>query len=163
LDYSLIATPVGDFAVAWRVDGIYRMWFVDAGGDTEVAPEGTRHDSAAFGAGEQLAAYFAGALQDFELPLRPQGTPFQLKVWQALQLLPYGTTSSYGELAASLGCPGAARAVGGANHNNPLPVVIPCHRVVGADGKLGGYAGGVRCKRFLLDHELRHTFGHKGD
>jgi len=105
-----------------------------------------------------LAAYFDGTLKAFDLPLIPRGTPFQLAVWEALLQVPYGKTTSYGGLADALGRPGVSRAVGGANHRNPLPVVIPCHRVVGANGALGGYAGGVRFKRLLLDLELRHSF-----
>ncbi len=158
MDYAFVPTPVGDLGVAWSAAGVERLWFVDADGAAASPVDGTRHERPGFGAGDQLAGYFAGTLCDFDLPLLPRGTPFQLKVWEALQRLPYGTTASYGELAATLGQPGASRAVGGANHNNPLPVVIPCHRVVAADGSLGGYAGGVCFKRFLLDHELRYSF-----
>ena len=99
---------------------------------------------------EQLAAYFSGELREFVLPLRPAGTPFELAVWEALRHIPYGETVSYGELAARLGRPGAARAVGRANALNPLPVVIPCHRVIGAYGTLTGYSGGLSVKRMLL-------------
>ena len=101
-------------------------------------------------AARQLAAYFAGELREFALPLRPSGTPFQLAVWEALRHIPYGETVSYGELAARLGRPGAARAVGRATALNPQPVVVPCHRVIGADGTLAGYAGGLSVKRMLL-------------
>ncbi|HZL64375.1 MAG TPA: methylated-DNA--[protein]-cysteine S-methyltransferase [Thermoleophilia bacterium] len=101
-------------------------------------------------AAEQLAAYFAGELREFTLPLRPAGTPFQLAVWETLRHIPYGETVSYGELATRLGRSGAARAVGRANALNPLPVVVPCHRVIGADGTLTGYAGGLSMKRTLL-------------
>lgn len=101
----------------------------------------------------QLAAYFAGRLREFDLPLAPTGTPFQLRVWQALRTIPYGETTTYGALAARLGQPGAARAVGGANHDNPLGIVIPCHRVIGANGALIGYAGGLDKKAWLLAHE----------
>jgi methylated-DNA-[protein]-cysteine S-methyltransferase len=104
-------------------------------------------------AAEQLAAYFAGELREFTLPLRPAGTPFQMAVWRALKRVPYGETVSYGELARRLGRPGAARAVGRANALNPLPVIVPCHRVIGADGALTGYAGGLCIKRALLDLE----------
>ena len=107
----------------------------------------------AFGAGEQLAAYFSGEPVDFDLPLDARGTPFQRRVWQALTEIPYGGTTTYGEIARRLGRPRAARAVGGANNRNPLPVVVPCHRVIGAGGSLTGYAGGLRIKRFLLDLE----------
>ena len=105
----------------------------------------------------QLQAYFDGALTAFDLPLNPQGTPFHRKVWAALQEIPYGETRSYGQMAAALGCPGAARAVGGANHHNPIAIIIPCHRVIGADGSLTGYGGGLDMKDWLLRHERRHS------
>lgn len=101
-------------------------------------------------AARQLEAYFAGELRDFDLPLHPSGTPFQLIVWEALRQIPYGETVTYGELARSIGRPTAARAVGSANHQNPLAIVVPCHRVVGADGTLTGYAGGLDMKAALL-------------
>lgn len=103
----------------------------------------------------QLRAYFAGNLRDFDLPLAPLGgTEFRRRVWAALRLIPYGTTTSYGVMARGLGLPaGASRAVGTANGANPIPIVVPCHRVVGADGSLTGYAGGLQRKRVLLDLE----------
>jgi methylated-DNA-[protein]-cysteine S-methyltransferase len=97
----------------------------------------------------QLEAYFAGRLRVFDLPLRLEGTPFRLRVWEQLRQIPYGQVISYGELARRVGKPTAARAVGGANHHNPIPIIIPCHRVVAADG-LGGYGGGTPLKRTLL-------------
>ncbi len=101
----------------------------------------------------QLTAYFAGELTDFDLPLAPRGTDFQLRVWAALRTIPYGQTTSYGELAAQLGNPGASRAVGLANGRNPIAIIVPCHRVIGSDGGLTGYGGGLDRKRWLLDHE----------
>ncbi|MGH3491845.1 MAG: methylated-DNA--[protein]-cysteine S-methyltransferase [Sciscionella sp.] len=101
----------------------------------------------------QLAAYFRGELRHFDLELSPSGTPFQLRVWQALREIPYGETVSYGELAERLGVPTAARAVGLANGKNPISVIVPCHRVIGADGSLTGYGGGLQRKRYLLDFE----------
>ena len=98
----------------------------------------------------QLAAYFAGEQTEFTLPLAPVGTPFQLRVWEALRAIPYGATCSYGDLARRLGSPGAARAVGLANGRNPLCIVVPCHRVVGTSGRLTGYSGGMERKAFLL-------------
>ena len=98
----------------------------------------------------QLHAYFAGELERFELPLAPLGTPFQRSVWDALAEIPYGTTTTYSELAARIGRPSACRAVGTANGRNPLPVIVPCHRVVGAAGTLTGYGGGLARKRLLL-------------
>jgi methylated-DNA-[protein]-cysteine S-methyltransferase len=102
---------------------------------------------------EQLQAYFAGELRAFDLPLAPHGTPFQREVWSALREIPYGSTISYAELAAAVGRPDAARAVGAANGRNPIAVVIPCHRVIGASGALTGYGGGLGRKRLLLDLE----------
>jgi methylated-DNA-[protein]-cysteine S-methyltransferase len=101
----------------------------------------------------QLEAYFAGERQSFELALALHGTPFQLRVWQELQRIPYGETISYGELARRVGVPGAARAVGLANGCNPLPIVVPCHRVIGSDGSLTGFGGGLPIKRTLLVRE----------
>lgn len=111
-------------------------------------------DPRPFGAAvEQLGAYFDGRLREFDLELAPRGTDFQLRVWAALRRIPYGTTWSYGRLAAELGSPGASRAVGLANGRNPLPIVVPCHRVVGADGSLTGFSAGIERKRLLLERE----------
>lgn len=104
-------------------------------------------------AARQLEQYFAGERREFELELGPQGTPFQERVWRELARIPYGRTTSYGALARRVGNPNASRAVGAANGRNPLPIVIPCHRVVGADGRLTGFGGGIETKRFLLEHE----------
>ena len=98
----------------------------------------------------QLDAYFSGSLREFDLPLDPQGTEFQLEVWSALRDIPYGQTASYGDVARRIGRPDAVRAVGAANGQNPIPIVIPCHRVIGADGSLTGYGGGLEIKRALL-------------
>lgn len=106
-------------------------------------------------AARQLAEYFGGTRQAFDLPLAPVGTPFQQKVWAALRGLPYGTTTTYGALAHHLGDAGAVRAVGRANGANPLAIVVPCHRVIGAGGKLTGFAGGLAHKQWLLRHEAR--------
>ena len=102
---------------------------------------------------EQLESYFSGKRTSFELPLRPTGTDFQLEVWRGLCEIPYGTTISYGELARRVGRPGASRAVGLANGRNPIAIVVPCHRVIGADGSLTGYGGGIERKTWLLDLE----------
>ncbi|MGI5324546.1 methylated-DNA--[protein]-cysteine S-methyltransferase [Actinomadura nitritigenes] len=104
---------------------------------------------------EQLTAYFAGELTEFDLPLNLRGTPFQGRVWSALQEIPYGETTTYGELAVELGKPSASRAVGLANGKNPVGVIVPCHRVVGSTGSLTGYGGGLDRKRYLLDFERK--------
>ncbi len=101
----------------------------------------------------QLRLYFAGELQTFELPLTPHGTAFQQRVWQALLRVPYGETRSYGQIAEEIGTAKAVRAVGAANGSNPIPIVIPCHRIIGTNGKLTGFGGGLPLKRFLLDLE----------
>ena len=105
----------------------------------------------------QLAEYFAGTRTAFDLPLAPAGTPFQMAAWNALLAIPYGTTRSYAEQAAAIRRPTAVRAIGAANGRNPIAIVIPCHRVIAADGSLGGYAGGLEAKRHLLAHEARHA------
>lgn len=101
----------------------------------------------------QLEAYFAGLLTSFDLPLAPKGTPFQVDVWTALQTIPYGATCSYSDIAKKIGRADAVRAVGAANGQNPIPIVIPCHRVIGASGALTGFGGGIEMKRWLLAHE----------
>lgn len=101
----------------------------------------------------QLTAYFAGQLTVFDLPLRAEGTPFRMRVWEELRRIPYGESISYGELARRIGNPNASRAVGGASHHNPISIIIPCHRVVGANGDLTGYGGGMDMKEALLQLE----------
>jgi methylated-DNA-[protein]-cysteine S-methyltransferase len=114
---------------------------------------------------DQLESYFCGNRLSFDLPLDPVGSEFQIKVWRALCRIPYGETRSYGQIARAIGQPGAARAVGLANNHNPLPIVVPCHRVIGADGSLTGYGGGLPRKRKLLDLEARFAppAGRTGD
>jgi methylated-DNA-[protein]-cysteine S-methyltransferase len=122
-----------------------------APGDPEAEPFAT--------AAAQLAAYFAGELTRFDIPLTLRGTPFQQRVWAALQEIPYGETTTYGELAAELGNPSASRAVGLANGRNPICIVVPCHRVIGSTGSLTGYGGGIDRKRHLLDFERKVRTG----
>ncbi len=111
---------------------------------------GSRDDAALADAVAQLTEYFAGTRTEFDLELAPTGTPFQRQVWAALREVPYGETTTYGELAATIGRPTASRAVGHANGHNPISIVVPCHRVVGTSGSLTGYGGGLPRKRFLL-------------
>jgi methylated-DNA-[protein]-cysteine S-methyltransferase len=121
-------------------------------------PAGGVHDEEAFAdVSAQLEAYFAGELTEFDVPLAPSGSGFQLAVWSALTRIPYGETASYGEIAAEVGRPDAVRAVGSTNGRNPIAVLIPCHRVIGADGSLVGYGGGLPRKRLLLELEAAHA------
>lgn len=108
-------------------------------------------------AGQQLKEYFSGKRKEFDLPLAPEGTDFQKKVWKALRGIPYGETKSYGEIAKNIGNAKAARAVGMANNRNPIAIVIPCHRVIGANGSLVGYAGGLKIKEYLLTMEKKNV------
>lgn len=151
LDCLRMDTPIGPLGLAADRVGLRRIQF-QAGEDLAWAGPGARPGRSALldEARAQLAAYFAGRLRRFDLALAPQGTPFQRRVWSALADIPWGETRNYGELAAAIGRPGAARAVGGANGRNPLPIVLPCHRVIGADGSLTGFGGGLPVKRRLL-------------
>jgi methylated-DNA-[protein]-cysteine S-methyltransferase len=151
--YGIISSPIGDLLAWGEGYALCGLDFADA--DRAFRPDtlARRDDQAFTELGEQLGAYFAGELRRFELELAPGGTTFQRRVWEALQSLPYGTTASYGELAAEIGSPRAVRAVGAANGRNPISIVIPCHRLLGADGSLTGYGGGLERKRWLLDHE----------
>lgn len=124
---------------------------------TPTVPAGEAAARHAALAAEELRAYFAGDLRRFSVPLAPHGTVFQRLVWDAVGAVPYGETATYGAIAARLNRPRAARAVGHANGANPLPIVIPCHRLVGHNGALTGYAGGLAMKRWLIDHERAHT------
>ena len=148
-----IDSPVGPLLLAADAGGLTRVHF-QAGPAPLQPPAGWRHDAAPLeDAITQLAEYFSGKRRTFGLPLAPAGTPFQLSVWQALRAIPYGDTVSYGQLARQLGLPQGARAVGLANGSNPLPIIVPCHRVIGADGSLTGFGGGLPIKRALLSLE----------
>jgi methylated-DNA-[protein]-cysteine S-methyltransferase len=147
--YTFMDSPVGRLLFAREDVGLAIISF-----DGAPLPEWTRSDASFDDAREQLRAYFANELRVFELPLAPRGTPFQLAVWNALREIPYGETRSYAQLAKTIGKPNAVRAVGAANGANPLPIVVPCHRVIGSNGALTGFGGGLNAKRYLLDLEL---------
>jgi methylated-DNA-[protein]-cysteine S-methyltransferase len=147
--YTTVPSPLGELLLSATGDGLTGLFMRTRRGLPAV--DRWRRDDDRFAAARaQLAAYFAGELRAFDLPLAPRGTPFQLRVWQGLRGLPYGATVSYGRLAERIGSPGGARAVGLANGRNPISIVVPCHRVIGADGTLTGYGGGLDRKRWLL-------------
>lgn len=148
-----IETPVGPLLVAADEGGL-RLIHFQAGRTRRRPDPAWRHDGSPFrDLARQLGEYFARERRTFDLALAPEGTPFQLETWRALAGIPYGTTISYSELARRVGRPQAVRAVGAANGQNPLPIVVPCHRVIGKDGSLTGFGGGLPAKRALLTLE----------
>ncbi len=153
LSYGTFDSPLGPLLVAGDGDRLHRISFPTERGSPPA--DWRRDDSLFVTAYRQLDAYFAGELTEFDLPLRLAGTAFQNKVWTALCDIPFGETTSYGALASRIGKPTASRAVGGANGANPLPIVVPCHRVIGSNKSLTGFGGGIETKRFLLAHEQR--------
>lgn len=145
MPYIVIDTPVGKISVVQTGQSISHVLFgerkfEDVLQETPLLAQ----------AKEQLISYFMGERKQFDLPIDPVGTPFQMQVWQALCQIPYGTTISYGQLAKNIGNPKAVRAVGGANNKNPIAILVPCHRVIGANGTLVGYGGGLDMKEYLL-------------
>jgi methylated-DNA-[protein]-cysteine S-methyltransferase len=154
--YSIQPSPIDDLLLIGDGDALTELYLPGEWTAGTLSADWVRQDNALLRrAADQLRSYFVGELTQFEVPLAPGGTSFQQQVWSALQQLPFGTTSSYGQLAASLGQPLAARAVGLANGRNPIPIIIPCHRLIGASGSLVGYGGGLERKRWLLDLEAR--------
>lgn len=154
--YDTFTTPLGEFSVALNATGA--VIATAFGGLSELrerfnADEVVRDENRTADVRREIGEYFAGGRQKFTVALAPSGTPFQQKVWAALQRIPLGQTRSYGELAAEIGSPDASRAVGRANATNPICVIVPCHRVIGADGSLTGFAFGEDLKRQLLEHE----------
>ena len=143
MSFCVIASPVGRLRIAADNTGICG---VNRTEEALCSPEEPLLEDCA----RQLAEYFSGARRVFDLPLHPVGTAFRIKVWSELQQIPYGQTTTYGELARRVGNARGARAVGGANHHNPISIIIPCHRVIGADGSLTGYGGGLDMKEALL-------------
>ncbi len=153
--YTCMASPVGQLLLAGDDDGMKCIGFSSGKGTMEAKGDWIRNDEFFADAIRQLEEYFAGERRTFDLKLCPDGTEFQLKVLDALTRIPYGETRSYRDIAGMIDRPRAVRAVGAANGRNPLPIVIPCHRVIGADGSLTGFGGGIETKRFLLDLERR--------
>lgn len=153
LYYTFLDTPIGPFLLAGDGERLHRTGFSTGPQRRRPEPEWIHDPAAMRFASEPVDAYFAGERAPFDIPLRRTGTPFQRAVWDLLQRIPIGESRSYGELAHQLGKPGAARAVGSANGANTLPLIVPCHRVVGADGSLTGFGGGLPTKRWLLGFE----------
>ncbi len=152
-------SPVGRLLLLADAQGLREIRFETERHPRPVSPHWVRSSSALAFAREQLEEYFAGTRTGFDLPLHPQGTAFQLTVWEELARIPYAETISYGELARRIGQPQAMRAVGAANGRNPLPIVVPCHRVIGSNGSLTGFGGGLPAKQFLLGWERRIAHG----
>lgn len=153
MKYTTIETAIGRLLIVGDAQGITQL-FIDNGSQRlNIESQWVKDDAAFADARQQLLEYAAGERREFHLQLNPKGTDFQHKAWQALQAIPYGQTRSYGQVAAALGNPKASRAVGLANNRNPIPIIIPCHRVVGADGSLTGYAYGVDLKQRLITLE----------
>jgi methylated-DNA-[protein]-cysteine S-methyltransferase len=153
--YTQIESPVGPLILAADSTGLLEIRFVNGRHSAKLKSSWHEDSTPLQPAIDQLRAYFAGQLEIFDLSLSPEGTPFQKTVWRNLCDIPYGETISYGEIAHRIGNPKASRAVGLANGSNPIPIVIPCHRVIGANGKLTGYGGGLPIKQKLLALERR--------
>lgn len=156
MPHCVISTPIRPLRIDEADGAIIAVNFVT----DELCPPSTPLLEEAV---RQLNAYFDGTLQAFDLPIRLEGTAFRRSCWQALQTIPYGETISYGEQARRIGRPKAVRAVGGANHHNPISIIVPCHRVIGADGSLTGYGGGMDVKAWLLAHERKNRINEKED
>jgi methylated-DNA-[protein]-cysteine S-methyltransferase len=153
--YEHFESPIGVLLLVADEGGLTYIGLPKRGGAQPV-PENAQHAPPKLRAARhQFDEYFAGTRHTFDLPLHPHGTPFQLEVWGALLTIPYGETTSYARIARQIGRPNAVRAVGAANGANPLSIVVPCHRVIGSDGDLTGYGGGLPAKRWLLAHERK--------
>jgi len=155
MNYTQIESPVGPLLLVADEAGLRQINFVNGRNHARHDSSWSENAAPLRETIRQLRAYFAGELEEFDLPLAPEGTEFQLKVWKHLCDIPYGETISYGELARRIENPNASRAVGLANGSNPIPIVIPCHRVIGSNGKLTGYGGGLPIKEKLLALERR--------
>ena len=151
--YDWMESPLGQLLLVADNEGLLELAFGAGRKPPQVDPQWTRGGDPLGEPRRQLRAFFAGQLRHFDLSLKPRGTAFQQRVWQELCAIPYGETISYGELAQRLGNPAASRAVGLANGSNPISIIVPCHRVIGSNGKLTGYGGGLENKRWLLDFE----------
>ncbi|XOF33739.1 MAG: methylated-DNA--[protein]-cysteine S-methyltransferase [Candidatus Electrothrix sp. YB6] len=162
LHCASLDTPVGALQLFADGQALYRISFPHSSNRTALpcAVPAEKNHPLLNRAQAQLTEYFAGSRKQFDLPFCPQGTIFQQAVWKYMRTIPYGKTKTYGQVAAALGNRNKARAVGGAANKNPLPLVIPCHRVIGSSGRLTGFAGGLEIKRFLLELERCRTAEH---
>jgi len=151
---KMVSSPVGPLCLFARGDQLIGLYSPEQGPPSEV-PE--RDTPVLVETARQLGEYFAGERRAFDLPLAPEGTAFQQEVWHALTQIPFGETRTYGQQAALIQRPSASRAVGAANGRNPIGIIVPCHRVIGTNGTLTGYAGGLAMKQWLLEHERRHS------
>ncbi len=151
--YTRLPTPCGPLLLVINEQGLCHVDFCHSPNPVQIDEIWQLDEAALAPYAEQFSAYFAGRLRTFELPLAARGTEFQQQVWQALTQIPYGQTRSYADIADAIGNPKAVRAVGVANGRNPLAIIVPCHRVIGRDGSLTGYAGGLTIKQFLLNLE----------
>ena len=148
--YTSHPSPIGELILAGTADALTYIGFPTGCRKANIRAHWQRSDNRFTEVRRQLNLYFTGKLMHFDLPLAPNGTPFQQRVWEALLTIPYGETTSYGALARKIQQPKASRAVGSANGSNPIPIIIPCHRVIGGDGTLTGFGGGLPTKRYLL-------------
>ena len=155
--YCYLPTLIGDLLLAGDQEALTLVGFPEGSMRKEPGPDWIYSDKPFVEACRQLTEYFAGTRTDFDLPVKPYGTEFQLKVLEELKKIPYGTTCSYADIAERIGQPKAMRAVGAANGRNPIPVIIPCHRVIGSSGDLTGFGGGLATKEALLRHEMEHS------
>jgi methylated-DNA-[protein]-cysteine S-methyltransferase len=151
--YTTMDSPIGELLLVGDGHSLYRLDMQEGRRPTAIDPSWERRDEAFDDVREQLTEYFDGRRREFEVQLELEGNPFERRVWRELCTIGYGETASYGEIARAIGAPTAARAVGLANGRNPVAVIVPCHRVIGANGSLTGYGGGLERKRLLLDLE----------
>lgn len=155
--YRYLPTPIGDLLLAGDEQALTLIGFPEGSMRKEPEPDWIYSDKPFGKACRQLTEYFAGKRTEFDVPIKPHGTEFQLRVLDELRRIPYGTTCSYAEIAERIGQPKAMRAVGAANGRNPIPVIIPCHRVIGSSGDLTGFGGGLPAKEALLRLEMEHS------
>jgi methylated-DNA-[protein]-cysteine S-methyltransferase len=155
--YCYLDTPIGELLLAGDDDALCLVGFPEGSMRRDPEPDWSYNEKPFAGARQQLTEYFAGERREFDLPLKLNGTEFQMSVLQALQQIPYGETTSYADIAERIGRPKAVRAVGAANGRNPIPIIVPCHRVIGSHGDLTGFGGGLDTKEALLRLEAEHS------